>query len=33
MMGYDAWGDGLSKSDYLLTCQSSIKYKMESGMY
>ena len=27
MMGYDAWGDGLSKSDYLLTCKSSIKYK------
>ncbi|WP_271814604.1 GNAT family N-acetyltransferase [Clostridium beijerinckii] len=26
MMGYDAWGDGLSKPDYLLNCKSSIKY-------
>jgi predicted acetyltransferase len=26
MMGYDVLGDGLSKSDYLLTCKSSVKY-------
>lgn len=26
MMGYDAWGDGLSESDYLETCKSSKKY-------
>ncbi|MBP2660030.1 MAG: family N-acetyltransferase [Firmicutes bacterium] len=26
MMGYDVWGAGLSKSDYLLACKSSVKY-------
>ena len=26
MMGYDAWGDGLSESDYIETCKSSKKY-------
>lgn len=26
MMGYDAWSDGLSESDYLETCKSSVKY-------
>jgi predicted acetyltransferase len=31
MMGYDAWGDGLSESDYLDTCKSSKKY--ESGKW
>lgn len=26
MMGYDAWGEGESRSDYLNTCSSSRKY-------
>lgn len=26
MMGYDAWGDGLSEADYLEECRNSPKY-------
>lgn len=28
LMGFDVWGDGLSRGDYLLNCRNSSKYKL-----
>jgi predicted acetyltransferase len=27
MMGFDVWGEGITKEDYLLTCETTPKYK------